>query len=123
MKMPARILIAVMLLSLFLAAGCGSSQTAQPLPSTSPITQPSDVVLGTWMVQGQPGTLYGLTFSPDGTYGLTYDGVSSQGLFKVAGTTVSLMSGGGVSKTLTIQAGADMFQDKLIEAGGVTWTR
>lgn len=131
MRLPARILFAVLVLSLALLVGCvlvgcgSSSKTSQTTPPTNinPPPAGSDALLGTWIVKNESATQYSLTFYADGTYNMTYAGASSKGTYDLNGVQVSLKSGGGTAKKMTLVTSGDMQQDMLIEPGGLTWNR
>jgi hypothetical protein len=52
-------------------------------------------IAGPWIVQGQPENQYYLTFRPEGTYGMKYAGVVSEGMFTLNGDTVTLINTNG----------------------------
>jgi hypothetical protein len=124
MKKPSYVLVAVAVTTLALIApGCGSSRS-QTGPATGPESQSSTVdVLGTWQVPGQPVTRYALTFYPDNTYKMTYQGSAVDGTYSTGAGTVALTTNGGARVELKCAKGAEMMKDQLVEEGGATWSR
>ena len=86
-----------------------------PSPTTTPSKVTSPDITGSWMVKGQPGTQYSLTFLPDGTYKMTSKGTQSDGKYVLSANTVTLTPTTGTPVVLTRTG------DTLV--GEVTWIR
>ena len=112
--MKKTVLIVFAVLTALAVLGCGSTMVS-PSPTTTPAKVSSPDVTGSWMVKGQPGTQYSLTFLPDGTYKMTSRGTQSEGKYALSANTVTLTPTTGPPVVLTRTG------DTLVD--GVTWTR
>jgi hypothetical protein len=95
-------------------AGCGGSPKVVTTPTSTP-GSPNAKVLGSWIVKGQSGGMYDLTFYPDGTFHLINNGEVSIGKYAVSGDTVTVSPYGAAPFTLKLSGNT--------LTGEVTWTR
>ncbi|MFH1150840.1 MAG: hypothetical protein V1748_10250 [Actinomycetota bacterium] len=110
-----------------MVSGCGGSG-GSTTPATTPATTPSSSggsieVLGTWIIQGQSADVYHLTFYPDNTYVMAYDGQSHKGTYAVESGSVTIDD---PRMTFATVEGPEMSRDKLIETRGtekIEWIR
>jgi len=80
-------------------------------------------VLGSWQVPGQSAAQYSLTFYPDNTYKMTFQGETSEGTYSTGSTGITLTPSGGAKLQLKGLKGSGGMKDQLVQPGVVTWTR
>ena len=112
---------------LLVVVGCGSSSTTtttQPGGTSTTPGRSSEVdVLGSWQVPGQSAAQYSLTFYPDNTYKMTFQGETSEGTYSTGSTGITLTPSGWAKLQLKGLKGSGGMKDQLVQPGVVTWTR